>query len=160
MTGRPPLPHSIHLVRGTRDKAAERRRAAGQRPAIAARPSTIPPAPAGLRAPGRRAWTLYWQHGSAWLAETDRPRVERLCALLDDAARLRETIEAEGLVTPNRRTKRSHLHPMANSWLGILHAIERLEASLGFDPTSRQRLHADRDAGDDPTSRWLAGGKP
>jgi P27 family predicted phage terminase small subunit len=155
-----PVPTELHVVRGTRSRLAERRRAAGQEPADAPTPSGVPPAPAGLRAPGREAWANIWTFGATWLRESDRLAVSQICTLVDDAAELREVIRREGFVALNKRTRRSHVHASYNNLLGLYRAIERQMASLGLTPADRQRLHADRDAGEDPTSAWLAGGKP
>ncbi len=54
----------------------------------------------------------------------------------------------------NPDTGRHHVHAAHNNLLGVAHAIERAEASLGFDPASRQRLRAERQD-DDPLSKWL-----
>lgn len=59
----------------------------------------------------------------------------------------------------NARTRRSHVHSAHNNLLGVAHAIERAEASLGFDPAARQRLHVEREE-DDAVERWMASYPP
>ena len=148
--GRPRTLHEVHVMRGTRDHHPPGPKGS--------RPTRRPAVPPTLHTAGRRAWQLYWQHGRPWLAETDRPTVERLCGLIDDLAAIRAVVEAEGLMIVNPATGRSHPHAAHNHLLGISRAIERLESSLGFDPASRQRLRMERKDDDDPLAAWLAAG--
>ena len=146
--GRPPTPPALKVVRGT--AAKQTAGPAGDKL------DGIPPVPDGIGDAGRSAWELYWRHGGSWLAETDRPLIERLCRLIHDAAELRATIEAEGLTVQNQKTGRSHVHALYNSLLGLEKSITSLEAACGFTPADRGRLRFAPEV-EDPLSRWERG---
>jgi P27 family predicted phage terminase small subunit len=142
--GRPALPTALKVLRGTdRDHPAPKGKT----------PAAVPDAP-DLGLAGRDAWELYWTNGRPWLAETDRPVLERLCRLIDDAAAMRATIEAEGLTHVNARTKRSAVSALYNSLLGVGKQIASLEAACGFTPADRARLRFAAPE-EDELQRWM-----
>lgn len=140
--GRPPKPTELKVITGNPGKRPLRRSPGGTKP------SRVPGAPTVLRKAGADAWTIYWTHGRAWLAETDRPLVTRLCRLIDAAADLEAVIDAEGL-THRNRSRRSSVHHSFNNLLGIYKAIADLESRAGFTPTDRARLEVPAGSGDE-----------
>jgi P27 family predicted phage terminase small subunit len=146
--GRPALPTALKVLHGT-DR--------GHPAPKGTTPAAMPEAP-NLGDAGREAWELYWTNGRAWLAETDRPVLERLCRLIDDAAAMRATIDAEGLTHVNARTKRSAVSALYNSLLGVGKQIASLEAACGFTPADRARLRFSGTAPEDPLERWIRTG--
>lgn len=142
--GRPPKPTELKVITGNPGKRPIRRSPAGTKP------SRTPAAPVVLRDAGRAAWSIYWTHGRAWLAETDRPLVTRLCRLIDAAADLEAVIDTEGLTWKRtRRSPRSSIHHSFNNLLGIYKAIADLESRAGFTPTDRARLEVPAGSGDE-----------
>lgn len=102
------------------------------------------PVPAGLDAPGRAAWQLYWTAGSAWLAKVDLPIVHRLCKLHDLAAAVEAAIRDDGMTTTNKETGRQALHHLVNSMLGIYGRMDDMGSLLGFEPANPSRIKLER----------------
>jgi hypothetical protein len=106
-----------------------------------------------LGAAGRAVWRRHWKFAKAWISIADAGLVERVARLSDAADLLETTIKAEGLVHRNR-TKRSFVHPMFNSLLGLYSRIDAAEALLACTPVDRARLHVEPEA-EDPLDAWV-----
>lgn len=121
-TGRPALPVSVKIARGTYQKCRD-----ASRQTDWTAPPLTEPAPADLGPRGRAAWAALSAAGH-WLAESDWLALELACKLADMAelaeARYRETAApADGRM--------------------VLRALEAFAAALGrlgFDPSARARL--------------------
>ena len=111
-------------------------------------PSEPPTPPRGLRAPGKAVWRLVWLEAGVWLADADRPIVERLARLVDELALYHAALVKHGavieelLVSPRGEvvgTKR-----VANPAVKMLHdagvELNNLASAIGLSPASRARL--------------------
>jgi len=118
-------------------------------------PAEAPAAPDDLEARGAAAWAIYWESGRPWLAVTDQPLVERLCRLIDTAARIGAVLRREG-ETKTTRQRRSTPSPLLAALLQVNKQIGDLESVCGFTPTDRARMKAAPDAPGE-LARWMAG---
>lgn len=121
-TGRPALPVSVKIARGTYQKCRDASRETDWTAS-----SLTEPAPADLGLRGRAVWASLSAAGH-WLAETDWLALELVCKLADFAnlaeARYRETgAPADGRIV-----------------LQVLSAFAAALGRLGFDPSARARL--------------------
>ena len=119
-------------------------------PSVAAlsAPSEQPKPPRGLRAPGKAAWALVWTEAAGWLADADRPIVERLARLVDELAIYHAALVKHGavieelLVSPRGDVVGSKR--VANPAVKMLHdagvELNNLAAAIGLSPASRARL--------------------
>ena len=111
-------------------------------------PSELPKAPRGLRAPGRAAWALVWVEAAGWLADVDRPIVERLARLVDELAIYHAALVKHGavieemVVSPRGDVVGSKR--VANPAVKMLHdagvELNNLTSAIGLSPASRARL--------------------
>jgi P27 family predicted phage terminase small subunit len=148
--GRPPVPTELRVLRGHPSHSSPKTR--GAKGEI---PSAIPGAPDSLGTAGKAAWTLYWQHGRAWLAMTDIPILTQLCETHDEADRLASAIREEGLVHVNDKTGRSFAHHLYNDLRGLRREIRELWSLCYMTPTDRGRANA-KPTEVDPLAEWAA----
>lgn len=98
--------------------------------------------PRGLGTAGRTMWSRVWEGGKSWVAPvSDRPLVEQLCRLADEAETLRKEL-ATGKV--------GRWYETANGQVVTHPAVKQLEQArvqmtawlsmLGFSPADRSRL--------------------
>jgi len=147
--GRPPQPTELKILHGNPGRRPLGNKVRG------AIPSDVPPPPPSLGAAGQAAWTLYWQHGRAWLAMTDIPILTQLCEAHDEAERLADRIREEGLTQVNEKTGRSFAHHLYNDLRGLRREIRELWSLCYMTPTDRGRANA-KPTEVDPLSEWMA----
>ena len=111
-------------------------------------PQEPPKPPRGLRAPGKAVWRLVWLEAAGWLADADRPIVERLARLVDELAIYRAALVKHGavieemVVSPRGDVVGSKR--VANPAVKMLHdagvELNTLASAIGLSPASRARL--------------------
>lgn len=147
---------SLPGSQSARSMVINRRRARdGARPAVLpsigalSGPVEAPKPPRGLRAPGKAAWELVWgDSGASWLADIDRPLVERFVQVVDEMARYRAALAKHGavveepIVSPTGLVVGTRLaaNPAGKLLKDAGNELQGLAAALGLSPQSRARL--------------------
>jgi hypothetical protein len=126
--GRTPAPLEVRRRRGRGNGKDSAGRPLPQPLVIMPGAVDVPDPPAGLLLPGRELWAQVWRAGAVWLAPTDLPALEAVCALADDLAVARDKYRAARLAADGQMVAKLHL------------ALMQGLASLGLDTASRGRL--------------------
>jgi P27 family predicted phage terminase small subunit len=88
------------------------------------------------------------------MAETDHDLMARYCLTWAQYLEVHSRLKIVGHVKETE--KGSQRSPESTSWLALNDALHKMTAELGLSPSSRGKLHANPEAGDnDPFAEWL-----
>lgn len=160
MRGRKPTPTELFLLRG---KPSHSRRANPLEPKPP--PAFNPEPPRWIGKQGAAAWTgLVRVLGQMKiLTEADLDALALLCAAYDDFLACRATIQKDGRTYESTNLEGQTIvrgHPAVRQMADAWGCVKSMMLEFGLTPSSRSRLAATAEAGQDPLERYLARGKP